>query len=289
VSALQSGSGAQDDPYGAVAGRRVSGLACLAVLAAALLGLVGAQSAAASITSDTPSTTEPFRACPMATLETFECEEITMPAAYVRSRKESGAITPDEEGTGEEGGWSPENLKHAYKLPEKGGSGETVAIVDAFNHPEAETDLNVYREHYKLYYNSTAKTFCTRADGCFEKLNQKGESSANETSTIYPEPNPGWAKEMTLDIDMVSAICPECKIDLVEAENNDGGVGAPLDIAEDEAASLKPAAVSNSWGSSGESSTEAEEDVYFDHPGIPIVFAAGTTPMDRNIPRLPST
>ncbi len=197
-----------------------------------------------------------------------------MPVAYVRHRKESGEIKPDEEGSGVQYAWSPENLKSAYKLPAKGGTGETVAIVAAYNYPDAEADLNFYREHYKLNYNATT-TACTRANGCFKKINQEGKSSENETDTIYPEANPTWAKEMSLDLDMVSAVCPECKLVLVEANNPESGLGSPLDIAENEAASLKPAAISNSWDKEGESSSETEEDTYFDHPGIPIVFPAG--------------
>jgi hypothetical protein len=89
----------------------------------------------------TPSSTEPYRGCPVARPGYFECEEIVEPSAYVEARSVLGGISPDEEGTGELGGWSPENLKSAYKLPAKGGKGETVAIVDAYNYPDAEADL----------------------------------------------------------------------------------------------------------------------------------------------------
>jgi hypothetical protein len=244
---------------------RTSRWACPTLLVAVLLGLVGTQPAAAATISSTPSSTKPYRACPAATPGYFECEEIVEPAAYDHAKSALGEIGPDEEGTGELGGWSPENLRSAYKLPTKGGAGETVAIVDAYNYPDAEADLKVYREHYEL-------SPCTRANKCFTKINQKGESAESETAAIYPEPNTGWAKEMSLDLAMVSAVCQECKLLLVEANSNSS---ANLDAAEDEAASLKPAAISNSWGNSGENSSETEEDVYFNHPGIPIVFAGG--------------
>ncbi len=266
-------------------------LACLVVLAAALAALVGGRPAAAATTSSTPSSTEPYRACPVPTPGYYECEEIVEPAAYVEAKSVLGQISPEEEGTGELGGWSPENLKSAYKLPAKGGKSETVAIVDAYNYPDAEADLKVYREQYKLYYNAT-ETACTRKNECFQKINQKGESSESETASIYPEPNAGWAKEMSLDMDMVSAVCPECKLVLVEANNNSGGLGDPLDLAEDEAAAFKEGTkfpgtnvISNSWGSSGEHSSEAEEDVYFDHPGVQIVFAGGDSGYGPKISR----
>jgi streptogramin lyase len=247
--------------------------ACL-ILIIALFGLGSTQPAAAATTSSVPSTSEPYRSCPAPTSGRFECEDIVEPAAYLRAKSIAGTISPDEEGTGELGGWSPQNLKSAYKLPATGGSEQTVAIVDAYNYPDAEADLQVYREHYKLYYSGTS-TACTRANGCFKKINQKGESAASETASVYPEANAGWAKEMSLDLDMVSAVCPECKLVLVEANNNLSGAGSALDIAENEAASLTPDAISNSWGSAGEYSSETEEDVYFDHPGVQILFAGG--------------
>ncbi len=280
--------------------RGMGRLAWLVVLVAAPLGLMGGQPAAAATTSSTPSSSEPYRACPAPTPGYLECEEIVEPAAYVEAKSALGQISPEEEGTGELGGWSPENLKSAYKLPAKGGKGETVAIVDAWNYPDAEANLKVYREHYKLYYNST-ETACTRANECFQKINQKGESSKEETAAIYPKAEDaeekkeavGWSTEMSLDLDMVSAVCPECKLLLVEANNNFSGHDNALDIAEDEAATFKEGTkfpgtnvISNSWGSSGEYSSETEEDLYFDHPGIQIVFAGG----DRGYgPKYPAT
>jgi hypothetical protein len=249
--------------------RGVGFAAYLVVFATVLLGLVGGGSARAI--SLTPSTTEPYVLCPEEEMSEYACDEIIEPAAYDEMRSALGEISPDEEGNGELGGWSPENLRSAYNLPAKGGSGETVAIVDAFNYPDAEADLKVYREHYKLYYNSS-ETACTRTNGCFQKVNQKGESSTNETASLYPKSVKSWSQEMSLDLDMVSAVCPECKLLLVEANNNERPA---LQVAEDEAASLKPAAVSNSWGSRTEYSSETEDDMYFDHPGIPIVFSGG--------------
>ena len=252
---------------------------CMLVLSAALLGLVGAQSAAATMLSTTPSTTEPYLLCPPPTPEHMECQEIVEPAAYDETRAALGKISPQEEGTGKLGGWSPENLKHAYKLPEKGGSGETVAIVDAYNYPDAEADLNYYREYYGLHYNST-ETACSWKNKCFKKINQTGGfAEENETSSVYPPAEPVWAKEMSLDMDMVSAICPECKILLVEADNEFKSEGKyNLVDADDEAATFDPVAISNSWAGP-EESTEAEEDKYLTYPYIPkataVVFAAG--------------
>jgi hypothetical protein len=176
-------------------------------------------------------------------------------------------VSPNLEGGGELKGLDPANLREAYKLPETGGSGQTVAIVDAYNDPKAEANLAVYREKYGL-------GSCTRANGCFKKVNQKGESSENEEASIYPAEEAEWSLEISLDLDMVSAVCKECHIVLVEAKESSF---QDMDEAEDEAAGLKGTTeISNSWGSS-ERSAETSEDTYFVHPGIPITFSAGDT------------
>jgi len=235
-------------------------LACLAVLSAALLGCVLPQAASAEEPSPSAEA-ETYSVCP-AKPGVYECLIDAEPLALTLSgiRPE---VSPALEGGGELKGLDPENLKSAYKLPATGGSGETIAIVDAYNDPNAESDLQKYREKYKVDYKGT-ETACTEANGCFKKLNQKGENKN------YPSNEYGWSLEISLDLDMASAVCPECHIDLVEANKE----GNELDVAEEEAASLKPAVISNSWGRAEESAQTAR-DVYFHHPGIPVVAAAG--------------
>ena len=103
---------------------------------------------------------------------------------------------------------APASSQDAYELPSTvAGAGRTVAIVDAFDDPNAESDLAVYRAQYGL-------PACTTANGCFKKLNQTGVAGS------YPAGNPGWGEEISLDVDTVSAICPLCHITLVEANTN---------------------------------------------------------------------
>ncbi len=103
-------------------------------------------------------------------------------------------------------GYGPGDLQSAYSLPSDGGSGQTVAIVDAFDDPTAEADLAVYRQQYGL-------PPCTTANGCFSKVDQQG-------GTDYPPANGDWDGEISLDLDMVSAIAPEAHILLVEADDD---------------------------------------------------------------------
>ncbi|QLJ00160.1 putative Ig domain-containing protein [Streptomyces sp. NEAU-sy36] len=156
-------------------------------------------------------------------------------------------------------GLSPANLHSAYNLPTTGGSGLTVAVVDAYNDPNAESDLATYRSQYGL-------SSCTKANGCFKQVSQTG------STTSLPTNDSGWAGEEALDIDMVSAVCPNCNIILVEANSaNDTDLG----IAENEAVALGAKFVSNSWGGSEASSQTTEDSQYFKHPGVAITVSAG--------------
>jgi subtilase family serine protease len=154
-------------------------------------------------------------------------------------------------------GYGPADLQSAYQLSPASGSGQTVAIVDAFDDPNAESDLSVYRAQFGL-------PACTTANGCFRKVNQSG-------GTSYPRRNNNWAEEISLDLDMVSAICPNCHILLVEATSNSF---ANLAIAVDEAASLGATAISNSYGGS-EYAAETSDQSHFNHPGIAITVSSG--------------
>ena len=159
-------------------------------------------------------------------------------------------------GGGSPSGLNPSDLQSAYKLSATGGNGQTIAIVDAYDDPNAEADLGVYRAKFGL-------SSCTTANGCFRKTDQTG-------GTNYPRGNTGWAEEISLDIDMASAICPNCHILLVEASSNSF---ANLLAADDYAAS-QTSWISNSW-SGGESSGEGSYDSHFNKSGKVFTFATG--------------
>ena len=155
-------------------------------------------------------------------------------------------------------GYNPADLQSAYNLPSAtAGSGQTVAIVDAYDDPSAESDLGVYRSQFGL-------SACTTANGCFRKVNQSG-------GTKYPKANGGWAQEISLDLDMVSAVCPNCHILLVEASSNSF---ANLSAAVDEAAALGANAISNSYGG-GEYSNEVSDQSHYNHPGAAVTASSG--------------
>jgi subtilase family serine protease len=155
-------------------------------------------------------------------------------------------------------GYGPTELRTAYGLDGATAGGRLVALVDAFDDPAAESDLGVYRATYGL-------PPCTGANGCFEKLDAHGGRRS-------PRADAAWAREISLDLDMLSAACPDCHIALVEAD----GAGIPdLGIAENTAAGLPGVvAIGNSYGIA-ETSQEPQWDTLYHHPGIAVVAAAG--------------
>ena len=156
-------------------------------------------------------------------------------------------------------GLGPADIASAYRLPAGTGAGRTVAIVDAYDNPNAEADLAAYRAAFGL-------PPCTTANGCFRKVNQRGAEGP------LPAPDPGWGLEISLDLDAVSATCPGCRILLVEADSS-----SVLDLgpAVDTAVALGADAVSNSYGSRGEFSGEQLFERYYKHTGVAITVSSG--------------
>ncbi len=155
-------------------------------------------------------------------------------------------------------GLSPVSLQQAYNVsPAAGSQATTIAIVDAYGYTKAESDLAVYRAQFGL-------PACTTANGCFAKYNQKGVKGS------YPKANTGWAQETALDLDMASAMCPNCRIILVEATTPSF---VNLATAVNTAAALGAHVISNSYGG-GESGSSSYESAY-NHPGVAVTVSSG--------------
>jgi len=188
------------------------------------------------------------RVCPGAVVGTARCHSWIRVDASGRPFATTGPS-----------GYHPSDLQAAYGLPAAGGSGQTVAIVDAYDDPNAEADLAVYRSTFGL-------PACTTANGCFRKINQTG-------GTTYPRGSGSWAEEISLDLDMVSAICPGCHILLVEATSASlANLGTAVNTAAKTAGVV---AISNSYGGTEYSSETTDEGKYYNHPGIAITVSSG--------------
>jgi hypothetical protein len=158
------------------------------------------------------------------------------------------------------GALTPADLSDAYNLTGDIQPSGTVAIVDAYDDPSAEQDMNAYRRFYGLPQ-------CTSQDGCFRKVNQDGQAGPLPPSAKGRQDI--WHLETSLDLDMVSAACPKCSLLLVETDGPSG-----LYKGVDTAAKLGAAVISTSWGSR-EYPDETSAESYFNHPGIMITAAAG--------------
>jgi subtilase family serine protease len=166
----------------------------------------------------------------------------------------AGGVTPNAVPSG----YGPADLRSAYNITASGSSATTIAIVDAYGYPNAEADLATYRAQYGL-------PACTTANGCFKKVNQSGVQGS------YPALDVGWAQEQALDIDMASAMCPNCKILLVQATS---ATLANLATAVNTAAATPGVTViSNSYGGSETGSTTYESA--YNHPGKAITVSSG--------------
>ena len=156
-------------------------------------------------------------------------------------------------------GLTPNDLQSAYALPALAtGKGQMVAIVDANDDPLAESDLAVYRSTFGL-------SACSSANGCFRKVDQSG-------GVKYPQADAGWAGEIALDLDMVSAICSGCHILLVEANSASFD---DLGTAVNTAVRLGATVVSNSYGSREKLPDATTMAHYYDHPGVVITASSG--------------
>jgi subtilase family serine protease len=170
-----------------------------------------------------------------------------------------GANNPDATYNSPIGGLSASQLESLYEVNgNTGGSGVTVGIVDAYDDPNAETDLAAYRGYYGL-------SACTSANGCFRKVSQTG------STTAFPAADAGWSVEISLDLDMVSAVCPNCTIRLIEANSSANG---DLYAAENEAVVQGARYITNSWSGTENSGSPAAE-AYFNHPGVVITASSG--------------
>jgi Ricin-type beta-trefoil lectin domain/Putative Ig domain/Subtilase family len=153
------------------------------------------------------------------------------------------------------------DLREAYGLTQAArtaGAGETVAVVDAYGDPHIAADLARYRQVAGLGQ-------CAGGD-CLTILNQEGRSQPLPAAADV-----GWSDETALDVEMVAAICPRCRIVLLEASSSSL---ASLGAAENSAARVARF-ISNSWSGSDFPGESRYDRDYFDHPGVAITVASG--------------
>ncbi|MGI8664728.1 MAG: putative Ig domain-containing protein, partial [Jatrophihabitans sp.] len=253
--------------YASTSRRRRGVIVGMAVFAAA--GFAAAVSSGSAVAAtQTHATTTPAtaphqtqRLCSTATPGHMACFAIRQVNPSEPQTITAHSVSPNATPSG----YGPSSLQSAYALPSStAGSGQTVGIVDAQDDPNAESDLATYRTQYGL-------PACTTANGCFKKVNQNGATSP------LPTADTGWAGEISLDVDMVSAVCPNCHILLVEANS---ATTANLGLAVNRAVTLGAKFVSNSYGGSENGSENTYDSTYFNHPGVAITASSGDSDYD---------
>ncbi len=182
-------------------------------------------------------------------------------------RETNNKLQPQAAAPGQSAPYSPAALHAAYNLPNTSARAQTVALVDAYDDPNAESDLAVYRSNFGL-------PACTTSNGCFRKVDQNG-------GTNYPTADSGWAGEISLDVDMVSAICTNCNILLVEANSsNFSDLGAAVNTA----VSLGANEVSNSYGSGESNGIASVCSSYYNHANVAITASTGDSGPETESP-----
>ena len=223
--------------------------AAISLAAAAVLGVSGTAMANTANAAGSPAWSR-VCAAPAAGMAACDALHVNNVAEHVKALGVTPNSTPS--------GFGPADLLSAYNLPANGGAGQTVAIVDAYNDPNAAADMATYRSQYGL-------PACTAASGCFKQVNQSG-------GTNLPRNSSSWAGEISLDLDMVSAIAPNAHIILVEAST---ASMTNLGTAVNTAVRLGAKFVSNSYGGNESSADTGYDSTYFNHPGVAITVSSG--------------
>lgn len=154
-------------------------------------------------------------------------------------------------------GKTPADIQSAYNITGLASGGRTVAVVDAYGYPNLERDLGVYRSQFGL-------PACTVSNGCLKIMDQNGGNK-------LPAFNSGWADETALDVDAVSAACPDCKIVVVQAKTAGlTDLGTAVATAANQPGVV---AISNSYG--GGDSADSTYGAYYNHPGIAVTASTG--------------
>lgn len=165
---------------------------------------------------------------------------------------------------GAPGGMSPAQIAQAYGFNQiqlsggvKGdGSGQTIAIVDAYDDPNIASDLAKFDSQFGL-----------AAPPSFSKVYQSG---------FKPQADTGWSQEISLDVEWAHAMAPKANIVLVEA--NSANLGDLLSAVNTARNMPAVSVISMSWGSS-EFYSETSYDSYFTtpagHQGITFVASSG--------------
>jgi hypothetical protein len=159
------------------------------------------------------------------------------------------------------GPYTPAQIAQAYQFNSISlngtpgtGKGETIAIVDAYDDPNIQSDLNTFDSEFGLSSTTVIR------------VNENG-------GTRYPsrDPTGGWELEESLDVEWAHAMAPGATIMLVEASS----AGSGDLLAAIKYASAHANVVSMSWGGSEFGGENGYDSQYFDRSGVVFVASSG--------------
>jgi subtilase family serine protease len=170
-------------------------------------------------------------------------------------------------------GLAPAQIRQAYGFDQLSadGTGQTIAIIDAFGDLEVTTTTSGNGNHKTTTTTITDETGTDWTTFC----NQFGLPTTG-LKVVYPQGtntvNPGsWATETALDIEWAHAIAPGANILLViPYDNSYQRMLSAVDYAVSNGANV----VSMSWGG-GDSTSDLARDAHFQHPSVTFVACGG--------------
>ena len=171
--------------------------------------------------------------------------------------------------------YSPQEIAAAYGISSitfaggvtGTGAGQTIAIVDAYNDPNALSDLETFDAEFGLANPPS-----------FTQMNQSGQT----TSLPGTDPTGGWEVEESLDIEWAHALAPKANIVLVEA--NSASTTNLFDAVQAASRISGVSVVSMSWGIQGGFSGETSYDSDFNVSGVTFVASTGDTASPGSYP-----
>ena len=203
-------------------------------------------------------------AAPAVRIETLEVRALLSAASIGACAATELSLQPS--AASSQAGFAPQQIRNAYGFDQVSfgagidadGSGQTIAIVDAYNDPNLASDLHVFDQQFNL----------NDPPG----LQQVGQTGG----TQLPAANSGWAAETSLDVEWAHAMAPAANVLVVEANSSNlDDLLAAVNSARNAAG---VSVVSMSWGSP-EFYNERSLDSLFTtpagHQGVSFVASSG--------------
>lgn len=163
--------------------------------------------------------------------------------------------------TGRVTGYTPRDLASIYGVPTGASSSTTVAVIAAGRNPQIASEVATYRAQFGMAACGT----------CLAEVNQAGNAAPLPAEIRDQQGNAPWHMETSLDAEVVTALCPACRVLVVEASSANV---SDLTAAAASAARLGAQYVSMSFGA-GEWAGESALDSQLAAPGVVYVAATG--------------